>query len=98
MTPNQWLLFVGVPALFAVVAIIVDWWAARRRRIDKMISRTFRPEEPRGVPGNSSDLQSGSPQSKAEQTDPWDELARVIGSTRRGGVEGDGKSQRAGVR
>ena len=60
MTANQWLLFIGVPALFAVVAIIVDWWATRRRRIDKMISRTFRHEEPRGVPGSSSDLQSGT--------------------------------------
>jgi hypothetical protein len=59
MTANQWLLVIGVPALFAVVAIIVDWRAARRRRIDKTMSRTFRYHERRGVHDSSSNLHSG---------------------------------------
>jgi hypothetical protein len=60
MTANQWLLFIGVPALFAVVAIIIDWRVARRRRIDKTISRMFRHNELRGVHGTASARQSGT--------------------------------------
>jgi hypothetical protein len=91
MTPDQWLLFVGVPALFAIVALIADWRrVTRRRRIDETISRrvdvsgTFLHEEPPTLPGRPLDLPSGRPQPKAEQTDPLDELARVIRFTRHG--------------
>src|SRR6185436_20160952 len=99
MTPNQWLLFVGIPALCAVVALIADWRrTARRRRIGGTISRrvdvseTFVHEEPPGLARSPSDLQSGSPQSKAEQTDPLEELARVIRFTRSGEAEGERKA------
>ena len=98
MTPNQWLLFVGVPALFAIVALIADWRRTARRKhsIDEKISRsvdvsgTFLHEEPPDLARSPLDLQSGSPQSKAEQTHPLEELARVIRSTRRGGAEEGG--------
>ena len=95
MTPNQWLLFVGIPAMCAIVALIADWRrTARRRRIGGTISRrgdvsgAFLNEESPDLARSPSDLQSGSPQSKAAQTDPLEELARVIRLTRRGGAEG----------
>ena len=57
MTPNQRLLFVGVPALFTIVALIADWRrTARRRRVGGTISRrvdvseTFVHEELRASP------------------------------------------------
>ena len=68
MTPNQWLLFVGVPALFAIVALIADWRrTARRKRIGGTISRrvdvsgTFLHEEPPDLAVAHRTLQSGSP-------------------------------------
>jgi len=93
MTANQWLLFVGVPALFAVVAIIVDWRAVRRRRIGTANSRTFRHDyELRGVhgslqPGTDVGLAKGtltppeapthSQPPMTEQTDPLAKLAKL---------------------
>src|SRR6185436_1036685 len=103
MTPNQWLLFVGIPALYAIVALIADWRrTARRRRIAETISRpvdvsgTLLHEKPPGLPGSRLDLQSGSPQSKGEQTDPVEELARIIAFTRRGGTDGGGEKPMGG--
>jgi hypothetical protein len=106
MTPNQWLLFVGIPALCAIVALIADWRrTARRRRIGETISRhvdvsgTLLHEEPPDLAISPSDPQSGSPQSKAEQTDPLEELARVIRFTRSGGAEeGAGEKPMGGAR
>jgi len=105
MTPNQWLLFVGIPALCAIVALIADWRrAARRKRNGGTVSRrvdesgTFLHEEPPDLARSPSDLQSGSPQSKAEQTDPLEELARVIRFTRSGGAEGGGEKPMGGPR
>jgi hypothetical protein len=97
MTPNQWLLFVGVPALFAIVALIADWRRTSGwRRVDE--SETVLHEEPPDLPGSPLDLQSGSAQSKAEQTDPLDELARVIRFTRHGGAEGGEEKPMGGAR
>ena len=105
MTPNQWLLFVGIPALCAIVALIADWRrVARRKRNGGTVSRrvdesgTFLHEEPPDLARSPSDLQSGSPQSKAEQTDPLEELARVIRFTRSGGAEGGGEKPMGGPR
>ena len=104
MTPNQWLLFVGVPALFAIVALIADWRRTARRKhsIDEKISRsvdvsgTFLHEEPPDLARSPSTLQSGS-LSKAEQS--LEELARVIRSTPRGGAEdGAGEKPTSGPR
>jgi hypothetical protein len=103
MTPNQRLLFVGVPALFTIVALIADWRrTARRRRVGGTISRrvdvsgTFLHEERPDLARSPSGLQSGSPQSKAEQTDPLEELARVIRFSRHGGDEGGGGEKPTG--
>ena len=94
MTPNQWLLFVGIPAMCAIVALIADWRrVARRKRNGGTVSRrvdesgTFLHEEPPGLASSPSALQSGS-LSKAEQS--LEELARVIRSTPRGGAEEGG--------
>jgi hypothetical protein len=92
MTPNQWLLFVGIPALCAIVALVADWRrTARRKRNGGTVSRrvdesgTFLHEEPPDLARSPSALQSGS-LSKAEQS--LEELAR------RGGAEkGAEKSQ-----
>ena len=92
MAPNQWLLFVGIPALCAIVALIADWRrVARRKRNGGTVSRrvdesgTFLHEEPPDLARSPSALQSGS-LSKAEQS--LEELAR------RGGAEkGAEKSQ-----
>ena len=110
MTPNQWLLFAGVPASFAIVALIADWMrTARRRRIDETISRrvdvseTFLHEKPPNLPGSPLNLRSGSPQSKAERTDPFEDLARIIRLTPPGGAEGGeekpmgGRAERVGA-
>ena len=84
MTPNQWLLFVGVPALFAIVALIADWIrTARRKRIAETISRN---------------PQSGTAPSKTEQTDPFDDLARVFRLIPPGGAEGRGEKPMGGAR
>ena len=53
--------------------------------------------QPPDLPGSPLDLQSGSPQSKAEQTDPLDELARVIRFTR-GAPEAGGEKPMGGAR
>ncbi len=92
MTPNQWLLFVGIPALCAIVALVADWRrTARRKRNGGTVSRrvdesgTLLHEEPPDLARSPSALQSGS-LSKAEQS--LEELAR------RGGAEkGAEKSQ-----
>ena len=105
MTPNQWLLFVGIPALCAIVALVADWRrTARRKRTGGTVSRrvdesgTFLHEEPPDLARSPSNLQSGSPQSKAEQTHPLEELARVIRFTRSGGAEGGGEKPMGGPR
>ena len=105
MTPNQWLLFVGIPAMCAIVALIADWRrVVRRKRNGGTVSRrvdesgTFLHEEPPDLARSPSDLQSGSPQSKAEQTHPLEELARVIRFTRSGGAEGGGEKPMGGPR
>ena len=94
MTPNQWLLFVGIPAMCAIVALIADWRrVARRKRNGGTVSRrvdesgTFLHEEPPDLARSPSTLQSGS-LSKAEQS--LKELARVIRYTPRGGAEDGG--------
>ena len=94
MTPNQWLLFVGIPALCAIVALVADWRrVARRKRNGGTVSRrvdesgTFLHEEPPDLARSPSALQSGS-LSKAEQS--LEELARVIRYTPRGGAEDGG--------
>ena len=101
MTPNQWLLFVGIPAMCAIVALIADWRrVARRKRNGGTVSRrvdesgTFLHEEPPDLARSPSALQSGS-LSKAEQS--LKELARVIRLMRAEG-EGGGEKPRGGAR
>jgi len=67
MTPNQWLLFVGIPAMSAIVALIADWRrVARRKRNGGTVSRrvdesgTFLHEEPPDLAHSPTPLQSGS--------------------------------------
>jgi len=35
MTANQWLLFVGVPSLIAIIYLVWEWHSRRRVRLEK---------------------------------------------------------------
>ena len=41
MTANQWLLYVGIPSLFAIVFLVWEWRSKRRVRLEEKPSRTF---------------------------------------------------------
>jgi hypothetical protein len=45
MTGDQWLLFVGLPAFFAVILLIADYVRSRRRRSGMTISTTLLDEK-----------------------------------------------------
>ena len=102
MTPNQWLLFVGVPALFAILALVADWRRTARRHIDEFrrgdVSGSAVQHEPPDLPRSPSELKSQNPQSKAEEIDPLEELERVIRLTRRPVAKGAGEKPMDGPR
>ena len=35
MTANQWLLFVGIPSLIAIIYLVWEWHSRRRVRLEK---------------------------------------------------------------
>jgi hypothetical protein len=84
MTENQWLLFVGVPAFVAVILLIADYMAARRRRIETMISTTLLDEksEPASAEG-PQDVKPIRSQPSAGHPDAVAELERLINAKRR---------------
>ena len=97
MTPNQWLLFVGIPAVFAILALVADWRrTARRRHIDEFrrgdVSGSVVQHEPPDLPRSPSDLKSRNPQPKAQEIDPLEELERVMRLTRRPVAKGAGEN------
>ena len=80
MTENQWLVFVGIPAFFAIILLIVDYVRAQRRRL---ISATFLDEKSERA--LAEDPQAGKPASSrptAVHPDPVAELERLITAKR----------------
>jgi hypothetical protein len=69
MSADEWLWFVGVPALFAIALLIADWAAVRRRRVLRRIPTTLDDEESLHRESGSSPI--------ARPINPFAELERL---------------------